>query len=478
MSSKGSNPLVMIIIVVLLVGAGGVIMLSSDDGTSTSASNKTSGGRSGGAEDDSVAEEVRALTAQQTRFRADMEKELSDRDTRAQDIIGELKDETGDLLQQIKDLRKDSEDSSGKSDGLSKSEVMKFIDEAMSGQALDSAYNQYAVGGSKRRQNDFSSDSMVLPTNKKGVVIKDDDGFVVIKPMGESFSLMASVSDAADYTGSLLYDAGGQAKSGANQFIETAQNTEGGKFVQKNTSGKGDEGVPYMTLHIGMKGVDATAWTALVGKIGKGGKVSDPFNFTVISSGKMFGANDATLPQIEKAVWVGTAYGDPSLNCVRGNITSVTFVFDDGMIATKTAKSSEPLAELVDPRGFPCIQGTRINNLDKAMISQLFADTLTIAGEAYADSQVEQQKYSGGNKDEFVTDQSAYLAGNFAAGLGKSTADYVRYMTEGVFDLVYAQSGANVTLDIREQININYGGKDSRKVFAGSQPIMESASLD
>lgn len=45
-------------------------------------------------------------------------------------------------------------------------------------------------------------------------------------------------------------------------------------------------------------------------------------------------ANGIDLPEVAGAVVSGTASGDWTLSCVRGQIRSVTFVFRDGTIRT------------------------------------------------------------------------------------------------------------------------------------------------
>jgi hypothetical protein len=59
-------------------------------------------------------------------------------------------------------------------------------------------------------------------------------------------------------------------------------------------------------------------------------------------------ANGIDLPDVAGAVISGTAAGDWTLSCVRGQIVSMTFVFNDGRVRTLPAQqrpSRSPWAE-------------------------------------------------------------------------------------------------------------------------------------
>ncbi|MDM9542116.1 TIGR03752 family integrating conjugative element protein, partial [Klebsiella pneumoniae] len=44
--------------------------------------------------------------------------------------------------------------------------------------------------------------------------------------------------------------------------------------------------------------------------------------------------NGIQLPDVEGAIVSGTATGDWTLSCVRGDVQSITFVFSDGTVRT------------------------------------------------------------------------------------------------------------------------------------------------
>src|SRR3546814_7588460 len=76
------------------------------------------------------------------------------------------------------------------------------------------------------------------------------------------------------------------------------------------------------------------AMTALFGRVPIDGTVNDPYPFKVLIGLDNLTANGIDIPDVAGAVVSGTASGDWTLSCVRGQIRSVTFVFQDGTIRT------------------------------------------------------------------------------------------------------------------------------------------------
>lgn len=82
-------------------------------------------------------------------------------------------------------------------------------------------------------------------------------------------------------------------------------------------------------------------------------------------------ANGIQLPDVEGAIVSGTATGDWTLSCVRGDVQSITFVFSDGTVRTvpSPAKSTDgsdnknrsggSIGWLSDEHGVPCLAGER-----------------------------------------------------------------------------------------------------------------------
>ena len=123
--------------------------------------------------------------------------------------------------------------------------------------------------------------------------------------------------------------------------------------------------------------IGSVAMTALLGRIPLNGSVTAPYPFKVLIGRDNLTANGIELPDIEGAVISGSATGDWTLSCVRGSLTSITFVFRDGTIRTlpaegdKTGSGTEGnIGWLSDPHGLPCIPDERKANAAEYIGSQ------------------------------------------------------------------------------------------------------------
>lgn len=130
----------------------------------------------------------------------------------------------------------------------------------------------------------------------------------------------------------------------------------------------------------------SVAMTALIGRIPIEGTVSDPYPFKVIVGTDNLTANGYELPELAGAVMSGTATGDWTLSCVRGQIHSVTFVFADGSIRTISSNAQHGTASrttegglgwISDPFGIPCVSGRQVSNAKQYLTTQML---ITAAG--------------------------------------------------------------------------------------------------
>lgn len=72
----------------------------------------------------------------------------------------------------------------------------------------------------------------------------------------------------------------------------------------------------------------------MLGRIPINGTVTDPYPFKVLIGKDNLTANGIELPDVEGAIVSGSASGDWTLSCVRGQVNSITFVFADGTVRT------------------------------------------------------------------------------------------------------------------------------------------------
>lgn len=239
----------------------------------------------------------------------------------------------------------------------------------------------------------------------------------------------------------------------------------------------------------------SVAMSALIGRVPIDGTVNDPYPFKVLIGPDNLTANGIDLPDVAGAVASGTASGDWTLSCVRGQIKSLTFVFNDGTVRTLPAPPEEAtsnsnsnngnqstiqggLGWISDDHGIPCISGERKSNASQYIGSQVL---ITAAG-AGAASLI---KSDGGST--FVNTQtgtvgSVGMSGSEAMSkiIGSGVNDissWVNKLYGQAFAAVYVQPGAKVAVHLDQPLTIDYELK-GRKVDYRSGGRHVSTSLD
>ncbi|HDT6074408.1 TPA: TIGR03752 family integrating conjugative element protein, partial [Enterobacter roggenkampii] len=133
-------------------------------------------------------------------------------------------------------------------------------------------------------------------------------------------------NNATGFSFATSFGAAGDAARQATSAVSTT--------VQNNIPGSEKNAAPVYTLPENSTLVGSRAMTALLGRIPIDGKVTDPYPFKVMIGKDNLTANGIELPDVQGAIVSGTATGDWTLSCVRGAITSITFVFTDGTVRT------------------------------------------------------------------------------------------------------------------------------------------------
>ncbi|EAO9968852.1 TIGR03752 family integrating conjugative element protein, partial [Salmonella enterica] len=139
----------------------------------------------------------------------------------------------------------------------------------------------------------------------------------------------------------------GQPPHFATSFLEDNPLTREKNALERNANHRQgldngqDEGPvdPVYTLPENATLVGSRAVTALLGRVPVNNKVTDPYPFKVMIGRDNLTANGIEVPEVEGAIVSGTASGDWTLSCVRGSVTSITFVFSDGTVRTLPAPS-------------------------------------------------------------------------------------------------------------------------------------------
>jgi integrating conjugative element protein (TIGR03752 family) len=236
----------------------------------------------------------------------------------------------------------------------------------------------------------------------------------------------------------------------------------------------------------------STAMTALIGRVPIDGTVNDPYPFKVIVGADNLTANGIDLPEVAGAVVSGTATGDWTLSCVRGQVRSITFVFNDGTVRTlptpedaAQAKSGTNqtngrqldqiqggLGWISDPYGIPCIAGERKSNAKQYIGTQ---SLVTAAGAGVAtllgnqdDSKSGTAVFGSTGSGQFA---SSTVTGNQAMQQILSSgvsdiSDWVNKLYGEAFAAIYVQPNAKVAIHIDQELQIDYEIKGRKVRYA------------
>ena len=234
--------------------------------------------------------------------------------------------------------------------------------------------------------------------------------------------------------------------------------------------------IPYATISSDSSIFNATALTALIGRVERKGQTHDPFRFQVMLSGDTLMANGQAVPEVANAIVSGVGTGDKAFSCVRGRVTSITFNFEDGRIFNQKGTYDKPIAELGDNWGNPCIKGIQVDDIEKYIAAQGI-----VAGISnYAETIAKQQQTltsSGNNTSLSLTGNAGKLAaGSFASGGLNKTSEALSERYENYYEAIYVSPGKKVSLFFIEDVAIDYI-PTNRKV-SYEENISAIASLD
>ncbi|MFL9883189.1 TIGR03752 family integrating conjugative element protein [Paraburkholderia agricolaris] len=239
---------------------------------------------------------------------------------------------------------------------------------------------------------------------------------------------------------------------------------------------KGPPAKPVYTVPANATLIGSVAMTALIGRVPIDGTVNDPYPFKVLVGPDNLTANGIDLPDVAGAVMSGTATGDWTLSCVRGQIRSITFVFTDGTIRTipdeknqsnsssSTTQTSNTnsieggLGWISDPFGVPCVGGDRHSNAQQYLGSQAL---ITAAGAAAAsliktnDGSVSYVSNSNGTLGTVGISGNEAM-GRILAGGVQDMSQWVNKLYGQAFAAVYVPPGAKVAVHLERALNIDY----------------------
>ncbi|EHI5301954.1 TIGR03752 family integrating conjugative element protein [Salmonella enterica] len=287
----------------------------------------------------------------------------------------------------------------------------------------------------------------------------------------------------------------GQTPHFATSFLEDNPITREKNALERNANhrqgldnGQDDGPVdPVYTLPENSTLVGSRAMTALLGRVPVNNKVTDPYPFKVMIGRDNLAANGIELPEVEGAIVSGTASGDWTLSCVRGSVTSITFVFTDGTVRTLPAPSDRTdnsssengggtgnggsIGWLSDNSGIPCISGERKSNAASYLPTIGLLALGTSAGDALTARQYTNNTTDSGGITSALTGNAGQAVLGQALGGGfKEVAQWVKERYGQTFDAVYVPPGAPVAVHITRQLNIDYAEKGRRVKYDFTLP--------
>lgn len=239
----------------------------------------------------------------------------------------------------------------------------------------------------------------------------------------------------------------------------------------------------------------SVSMTALIGRVPVDGTVNDPFPFKILIGKENLAANGIDLPEVTGAVMSGTAQGDWTLSCVRGQVESITFAFEDGTIRTVPepialrgagpggagsggsggggSGSRESIGYISDPYGIPCIAGERKSSAKEYIGNNTL---VTAAGAAisriFSKDGSNVQVSAGGTT---ITDNNQAFNSILQKGVG-DIQDWVGKMYGQAFAAVYVAPHQQIAVHIDRELTIDYEN-NGRKV-KHNEEINETVWLD
>lgn len=270
--------------------------------------------------------------------------------------------------------------------------------------------------------------------------------------LGADFGSNISTSSASDILG---------------QSTDALDNSVG-QAVSGRYQGEEDVYEPIYTLPKNSTLIGSTAMTALIGRVPINGTVEDPYPVKIIVGEDNLATNGHEIPEVSQMVFSGTATGDWTLSCVRADLTSVTYIFDDGTIQTLSVGDDElnkqgsggsnnRLAWISDNRGIPCVTGKRISNAASFLAGRIFAQGVEAGAAAVADGETTRIVNSQGDTTESVTGDAVKNAGyETLSGGASAISKWLEQRQQQTFDVIYRDTGSNVSLHIDTELPINY----------------------
>lgn len=244
---------------------------------------------------------------------------------------------------------------------------------------------------------------------------------------------------------------------------------KGEQDLDKNLK-RGEDTKPYYTIAENSTLMGSQVMTALIGRVPIDGSVNDPYPFKVLLGKDNLAANGIDLPEVAHAVMSGVATGDWTLSCVRGQVESITFIFEDGTIRTvpepeETLRRGQSMntstslnnirggiGYISDPHGIPCVSGERKSNAKQYLSTQ---SLITAAGAGVASLLAEDDNSNYTGTGTVISDRNQALNTILTGGVN-DVRSWVNRLYGQAFAAVYVPPHADIAVHIDREIRIDY----------------------
>ena len=238
------------------------------------------------------------------------------------------------------------------------------------------------------------------------------------------------------------------------------------------------EPLPAYTIPSNTTLVRSRSLTALIGRVPLNGQVTDPFPFQIITGRDNLLAGGHVLPELERAIWSGTATGDATLHCVTGRISQVTFIFRDGTISSlgeAGGDASGPLGWISNEQGYPCIPGKFVSNLQENLGKFASASFASSLSQAWSEQQTTTIQEGGAVTRAITGDPAEYALGR---GISGGIDEWSRILAERAreaFDAVVVPPGQTVSIHVGQSIPIDWPPEGRRIRHVSSMNVPGAA---
>ena len=470
---------------------------SNEEDITDRPSSRTTSALSGNEIDDTPVETLTALTGKVNSLTRDFEAVKAERDALKKALQNQANQPIGvtepgpdmEELQAYVD-QQISEANQSASTGPSMQDVMRYVDNKVNrASELSLGRLQGKIGQLESRLNQQNTGKAYPVSNARGVVRSDGrfwvtpTSFVSSSATSQSNRLGSkSLTSITDQTRNLLNSASSISRDGQVNGTSRLSTTSTSGFSSGAVTAAATNPKPVFTIPQNATLMKSKSMTALIGRVPVRGSVRNPIPFKVITGSDNLAANGIYIEGIENAVWSGSAVGDGTLECVRGTVDSVTFVFQDGRIQTVRGRQSgsndisSGLGWISDARGFGCIPGEFVSNAPRVMRQLFVAGTASGYAQAFSQSQLSNVINNGTLSNVISGSTNDYALGRGLGNGFNEWANYVKERADDLFDAVVIQPGAELVINVTQPIAIDYNPQ-GRKV-AYFDPTTNNGGLD